>query len=413
MVERLNAKRLVTLATGILGVSSCIGTSALAASFQGLGDLPGGEFYSIARDISADGKAVVGVSKSAGSSEFEEFNFEAFRWTKATGMIGLDSISPELGETGTDAYTTNADGSIVAGDVLGLEDADSVFLWTETDGFLNDTVFEAYLRDLSADGSTAVGTQFFANFSEFEAFRWTQEDGFVALDSQPFPITQNDSALGVNADGTVIVGFFEAENCCEAFRWTKVEGFMGLGDLPGGDFLSQAVDTNADGSLIVGFSDSANGDDEVFRWTEDDGMVGLGVFLSNERIGLPPTEDIDPPLSVNADGSVIVGARLSYEDGSEAFRWTEEEGDRSIKNILTDDFGLDLTSWTLLDARGISADGLTIVGRGINPDGNTEGWIATFHKDRPSKSVPEPASMLGLCVIGAVVAGRALKRKTA
>ncbi len=40
-------------------------------------------------------------------------------------------------------------------------------------------------------------------------------------------------------------------------------------------------------------------------------------------------------------------------------------------------------------ARGISDDGLTIIGDGINPLGNIEAWIA-----RSEVTIPEPATML-------------------
>jgi len=47
-------------------------------------------------------------------------------------------------------------------------------------------------------------------------------------------------------------------------------------------------------------------------------------------------------------------------------------------------------------AYGVSADGLTIVGGGINPDGHPEGWVAT---------IPEPATLILLGL------GTALLRK--
>ena len=48
----------------------------------GLGDLPGGTFDSFATAMTPDGAAVVGIGTSASGTE-------AFRWTQASGMVGL------------------------------------------------------------------------------------------------------------------------------------------------------------------------------------------------------------------------------------------------------------------------------------------------------------------------------------
>lgn len=79
--------------------------SATAGSFQGLGFLPGGYSDSKPTDISSDGTVVVGQSQSSQGTQ-------AFRWTKATGMVGL-------GDLGKDPYSTalsvSANGLVVVG----------------------------------------------------------------------------------------------------------------------------------------------------------------------------------------------------------------------------------------------------------------------------------------------------------
>src|SRR5437899_1899406 len=99
-----------------------------AASFQGLGDLPGGPFFSAARGVSADGKVVVGTSQSSNG-------YEAFRWTAATEMIGLGDLSGG--------------------------------------GFLSEAA------GVSADGGVIVG--YGSSSSGREAFRWSQATGMVGL----------------------------------------------------------------------------------------------------------------------------------------------------------------------------------------------------------------------------------------
>ncbi len=65
---------------------------------------------------------------------------------------------------------------------------------------------------------------------------------------------------------------------------------------------------------------------------------------------------------------------------------------------MSDELGLDLTGWALFEARGISDDGLTIVGFGANPSGQTEVWIAI---------VPELSAALLLALgLAALAVGR-------
>ena len=99
------------------------------------------------------------------------------------------------------------------------------------------------------------------------------------------------------------------------------------------------------------------------------------------------------------DGAVVAGWGASAI-GSEAILWIESDGMRTLQQVLIDDHGLDLGGFTrLLDATGISDDGLTIVGTGINTSGFAEAFMATIELQGkqvagPTKETSRAASMM-------------------
>lgn len=98
------------------------------------------------------------------------------------------------------------------------------------------------------------------------------------------------------------------------------------------------------------------------------------------RLGSPGLSSCDTwsvAKAASADGSVIVGDPFQGS-GDCTFIWEAQHGIRSLHEVLINDYGLDLTGWQLSEARGISADGNTIVGFGTNPAGQNEGWIANL-----------------------------------
>ncbi len=153
---------------------------------------------------------------------------------------------------------------------------------------------------------------------------------------------------------------------------------VSLGDLPGGGFVSRAFGVSADGSIVVGTGGSDLGSlgIEAFIWTIEGGMVGLGSLPSF----IPRSE----ASSVSADGSVVVGTSVSEFGGFATFIWDATNGMQNLKEVLETQHGLNLTGWRLSFATAISDDGLTIVGWGRNPEGNTEAWRATLPPPCPA-----------------------------
>ncbi len=118
----------------------------------------------------------------------------------------------------------------------------------------------------------------------------------------------------------------------------------------------------------MGYANSEQGQ-EAFRWTRSGGMANCGTFSN----GYSYSEALD----VSGDGSILVGYSLG-EHGQQAFIWDESHGMRDLRKVLVNSYGLDLNGWTLKMARAISDDGQTIVGKGVNPDGKEEAWIASL-----------------------------------
>jgi probable HAF family extracellular repeat protein len=337
------------------------GSHAAQASFMGLGDLPGGSVHSKALAVSSDGSVVVGFS-------FITSGVEVFRWTSGGGMVGLGDLPG--GGVSSAGSGVSGDGLVVVGDGSISSLTDHPFRWTSGSGMVD-------LGDLpgggsgggafdaSSDGSVVVGSS--SSTSGSEAFRWTSGGGMVGLGDLPGGGVFS-RAEGVSADGSVVVGTSQSASGVEAFGWTSGGGMVGLGDLPGGIFNSQANAISADGTVIVGIGATAAGG-EAFRWTSGGGLVSIG--------DLPGGSVASKALGVSGDGAVVVGEG-NGSSGVEAFIWDAGNGIRSLNSVLVNDFGANLTGWTLTSAEAISADGKTVVGWGTNPLGDTEAWIAAL-----------------------------------
>jgi probable HAF family extracellular repeat protein len=201
----------------------------------GLGDMPGGVYDSRANDVSADGSVVVGRSmisyldprrgKPPGS--------EALRWTQAGGMVGLGDLPGGLFYS--DALDISADGSVVVGQGSSTPGYlyNEAFRWTQVGGIVGlgylpgGSASRAFA--VSADGSVIAGVAYTAAGSE--AFRWTEVEGMVGLGDLPGG-NLSGWAFGISADGAVIIGRGSSASGLEAFRWTQAGGMDGLGDLP-------------------------------------------------------------------------------------------------------------------------------------------------------------------------------------
>lgn len=345
------------------------------AIFETFRGLPGGPPSADGLAVTPDGRVVVGNSFSANG-------IEAFRWTRATGAVGLGDLPGGLFLSSANAVSANGDvifgfgTSSTLGTQANTGSRSEAFRWTAQGGLEGLGTLPGTMGSIayatSANGAVAVGS----TESSERAFRWTNEGGMEDLGT--LPGGGKAGARSISSDGSIVAGGSESSQfSLEAYRWTRASGMVGLGVLTGGD-RSEAYGMSADGVAVVGISESKKGQ-EAFVWTEGGGMVGLGDLKGGDFFSRAN--------GVSRDGAGIVGfgSVASVEIPQQAFLWTPSGGMRKLADVLKD-MGAELGRWIPIDATAISPDGLTIVGTALNETTEERApYVATL---------PEPASLL-------------------
>jgi probable HAF family extracellular repeat protein len=131
----------------------------------GLGDFAGtlpGLYYSIGYDVSSDGTVVIGQGNHSASG-----SIEAFRWTSTTGMVGIGDLPG--GSFYSQAYAVSGNGNAIVG-TSSAGAGSEAFLWNPTVGMVK--LYDALLDtgadltgwskldiglDISTEGNAIVG----------------------------------------------------------------------------------------------------------------------------------------------------------------------------------------------------------------------------------------------------------------
>jgi uncharacterized membrane protein len=310
------------------------GATCTVNLFQGLGMLSSEYSDSSNADaVSADGSIVVGEAYGTFRSVSQ-----GFKWTSSGGMVSLTSPVPNYDFIATAISANGIAGMTQFCIPLGL-------YWNGS--------AEYNLNDFGGNGSGAYGLSDngvvvgfgYTNTGAYRAVRWASVGAPpIALDAAgtyAFSI-----AYGVSSDGTVVVGVMSNG----AFRWTTTGGLV---PLPGATPQARAV--NSTGAITVGWVGAYPNLSPV-KWSGTSSPVTLGSGDGQA-------------LAVNSAGTVIVGT-----SSAGAFVWDSASGRRLIATVLAN-AGANLAGWSLTSAKGVSADGKTIVGDGAH-NGTVEAWIA-------------------------------------
>jgi uncharacterized membrane protein len=272
-------------------IQLCDYGSGLAVDFRRLGTIDNKVTESMAYSVSGNGKVVFGLQQ----------NHKVFRWTESEGMteitddrinavipvhtnydgttaVGFSSMWSEANGNaripGFSPADVSSDGSVLIGD-----GPDGVYRSHQTEGLVK-LIDGASAIALSGDARVVVGAR------KGKSFRWAEGEAEVTL----WSTVNSGFPWDLSHDGSVIVG--------SNYRWSAQDGVTALG--------GTALGVSADGSVIVGEIPSTNFQSEAVMWDADlqmhrvkDLLISTGVEIGDFQLNYA--------TGISDDGTVIVG----------------------------------------------------------------------------------------------------------
>jgi uncharacterized membrane protein len=308
----------------------------------------------------------VGVARSAAGTQ-------AVVWTRESGLIALD-------EGVSEAFAISDSGCVMVGSARTLRapqegERPLAARWVGSAPieFASEPL-SIFRRSeaiaVSGDGRVilAMGHQEYTG----AGFVWRGDE---VSDAPPY----NDENVAANEDGSVVVGLITptpSGGPSYAIRNGEPLPYPFAPDpdctggacqvcITPGQCVAAAYGVSADGSIVVGTAAyrAAGGPNLAVQWmVADDGISSI-ILSSGEAVA----------RAVSADGRVVVGSEAP-SDGGFATRWVDGHPENLVRALRA--AGVSIEGWQLTMATAVSPDGQSIAGIGINPDGNTEGWVA-------------------------------------
>jgi probable HAF family extracellular repeat protein len=317
--------------TVVGSTASTLGTEAFrwtpGGGMVGLGDLAGGDFRSLAFDVSADGSAIVGRGKAA-SLDSQSGVDRAFRWTEAAGMQQF--TTEELDVTVNTSRRVSRDGETVFGDGTrrtgpGMFQTEPIlFRWTEaTKAQAIDTLYPDYEWAFPISPGNAI---------------WAAYDDFpVAM--------RNYVLLDTSGQTPQVVEQYPAFP-------TNVSPQPAGREVP-------ALATD-DGSIVFGRVRAEQGGDPK--------VVVEQVFVDDHglRTVLTAGNTDSSPRAITDDGQMLLG-----QTGVFGWVWTRAGGLKQLLDFFVNDHGLDeeFEGWNpWFFNMTMSANGQVFGGQGTDGD---------------------------------------------
>jgi len=190
----------------------------------------------------------------------------------------------------------------------------------------------------------------------------------------------------------------QSDGTQRATQWSSTGTIRALAELPGA--LSYAEGCSTSGSVVAGSSLDGKGNVVATRW-DAGGNHQLGTLGGNSS----------EAHGISADGSIVVGGAglpfVGFTSEFNAFRYSTSTGkmEQLSKSLQAAGVGVPFChqvpcaagTWFLQLALGVSADGNTIVGAAVDPDGHMQAFRAVL----PSgATASKPPAANGACPSG-------------
>jgi len=295
--------------------------------------------------LSGDGKVVAGSCQDVLDSGMTY----PCLWTVAGGFVRLAADAPEA--TSPKITALNADGSVAVGTLGGdLVVSGEAFRWTQASGFVGlgfvpgaASPMSAAL-DVTADGATVFGRATTANGSE--AFRWTAATGME-------PLGKSAESLATSDDGRTIAVLTTS---CSAPTWfcsAVWRDGAGWSEIADPNFWSGGI--SGDGLVVLGASLALW---EPAIWSVYYGVGSLGPDTTwGPRAVLPGAA-----WSSSYEGYFAVGYDGARD---ETFVWNTVQGRRSLGNVLATEHGVQVDKCRFHRGQHMSSNGFTVLTPGL------------------------------------------------
>ncbi|HEY0062424.1 MAG TPA: PKD domain-containing protein [Telluria sp.] len=198
-------------------------------------------------DSVSQGNAINDAGLIAGTSSTAAFDYHAFAWTRAGGMVDIDT----LGSHYSAPVAVGAKGQ-VAGNYFAVGGEGHVFIWTRAGGMrdIGTAGFDgAWMTAMSANGQITGVLTSVTDYAK--AMTWTREGGLINLGTFGGDVS---TAIAANNKGQVVGGASTLDDF-HAFVWTARTGKIDLNrrlrNAPAGLILNAGIAISDNGAIVA------------------------------------------------------------------------------------------------------------------------------------------------------------------